>query len=164
VVSKDSINSPLKLKAWVTSPSYAQQNGDLIYVNPHILHRRKENPFKILTRQFPIDYSYQRSYTNVVTITIPNGFEVKESFANRSFAVSDIATYSQIIQVDSNQVQIMNKLEISATEIPAKFYKQLKEFYAQVVAAESEQLVLSRIKKPVAPAHEAKTSKKKGKK
>jgi transglutaminase-like putative cysteine protease len=164
VVSKDSIHVPLKLKAWITCPSYAQQNGDLIYVNPHIVHRNRENPFKLPIRKFPIDYSYQRSSTHVVTFALPNGFEVKERIFNQSFGISDLAAYSQEIQIDSNKVQMVTKLDISATEVPAKFYNRLREFYAQVVAAESEQLVLARIKKHVAPASETRTAKKKGKK
>jgi len=128
IVAKDSIDLPLRMKAWVTSPSYAQQNDDLIYINPHILHRRKENPFKLPDRKFPIDYAYQRSHTNVTNITIPDNFEIKYKLLNRSFSISNYASYIRTIQIESNKIQMMTKLEIPETLIPAKLYKQLKDF------------------------------------
>jgi hypothetical protein len=164
IESLDSIQAPLKLKAWISTSNYAQQNGDLIYINPHMLHRIKENPFKLPTRKFPIDYSYQRSSTHVVTIILPSGFEVKENVVNRSFGVSDFAAYSQEIHVDSNKVQMVTKLDISKAEVPAKYYTRMREFYSQVVASESEQLVLARINKQVSSTPKAKISLKKGKK
>ena len=169
IEGKDSIQLPLKMKAWISSSSYAQTNGDLMYINPHILQRRNENPFKSRIRKFPIDYSYMRSHTAVVKLAIPDSFIVKESLYNQSFSVGpDLAIYSRRVQIDSNQFQMVVKLEIKATEIKPKFYTELRDFYTHIVAAEAEQLVLARIKKPVIPAPavkpEQKTSKKKIKK
>ena len=152
VDGKDSINLPLKLKVWISSSSYAQSNGDLIYINPHILHRSRENPFKMPNRKFPIDYSYRRNYTNVVTLFLPNDFEVKEILPNRKYYInSDFVTYSRKVQIDSQKVQLMCKFEIRETEIKPQLYTQLRDLYSQIIAAESEQLVLSRIKKPAIP-------------
>jgi hypothetical protein len=165
IEAKDSINLPLKLKAWISSPTYAQSNGDLIYINPHIIQRRRENPFKTKVRKFPIDYAYQRSYTAVINLTIPDNFEVKESPGNRSTSVgSEFAVYTRKVQVDSHQIRVTTKLNIRETAIKPDFYNELRSFYSQIVSAESEQLVLARIKKPVAPVPEVKAFKKKGKK
>jgi hypothetical protein len=169
VEGMDSIDTALKLKAWISSPGYAQSNGDLIYINPHILHRNKENPFKTKIRKFPIDYAYQRSTTSVTSITIPDSFEVKSMPADRSLRVGpNLLLYSRKMQVDSRQVQLMKRLEIRETEIDPKYYAQLKNFYAQMVDAESEQLVLERAgKTPIqnkSDAADLKKSRKRGNK
>jgi len=149
----------------ISSPVYAQSNGDLIYINPQILHRNRDNPFKEQSRKFPIDYSYQRSNTTEIILSLPDNFAIKEPFGNRSYSVgADLVSYFRNVQVDSHKVIIITKLEIHDVEIKPKYYEQLQEFYSQIVSAESEQLVLARIKKPVVPLLDVKTSKKKGKK
>ncbi len=154
--SKDSIHVPLKIKAWISSSGYAQSNGDFLYINPHILHRSKENPFKVQNRKFPIDYSYQRSYSTVAVYTLPDSFEVKEALRNRSFSVnSDMVLYSRIVKADSHQVKVATKLEILEIDIETKYYQELRDFYARIIAAESEQLVLARIKRPAVPPPQA---------
>jgi transglutaminase-like putative cysteine protease len=169
VEGKDSIDMPLKLKAWISSPTYAQCNGDLMYINPHILHRTKENPFKSKTRKFPVDYSYQRSYTSTVTLTLPDSFAVKALPRDRSLYVgSSLLSYTQRVQADSHQVRIVTKMDVRETEIKPKHYEELRYLYSQRVGIDADQLVLERIKAP-APAvqnvnAESKHPRKKGKK
>jgi hypothetical protein len=147
--SKDSISAPLFLKTSITANNYAISNGDLLYINPHIINRIRDNPFKTVTRKFPVDYSYRRINTTVVQIDLPNDFEVKEPIPNRSYTLGqDLAQFNRNVELDTHQVRILYKLFIRETEIKPKFYSQLREFYNQIIAAESEQLVLSRKKPP----------------
>ncbi|HVN47583.1 MAG TPA: transglutaminase domain-containing protein [Bacteroidota bacterium] len=170
IANKDSINAPLTLKVWINAQTYAQSAGDMIYINPQILHRMQENSFKDRTRLFPIDYGYLRSNKIVVMLTIPNGFELKEKLADRMLYVgSDLLSYSRKVAVVGNRIQITVKREVHQIEIPEKYYADLKNFYASIVAAEAEQLVLTRIKPEVpppaaAPSVETKPVKTKGKK
>lgn len=150
IEEKDNSSRPLKLKAWISSNTYAQGNGDLIYINPHIIHRITENPFKTKNRKFPIDYAYGRELTTIVNITIPDSFEIKESVLNRSYSVgSREAEFTRRVQHDSARIQIITRFLIQKSEIAADKYERLQNFYNQIVAAESDQFVFSRIKKPV---------------
>ncbi len=154
--NKDSIDLPLKYKAWISSSEYVQGTGDVLYINPHFLHRSTENPFKTEVRKFPVDYSYQRSYTASLLLTIPEDFEVKETLQNRMLTLgSNLATYKRLVQVDGNQIQLISDLEIRSTVITPEYYAKLKDFYAQIVSAESEQLVLAHVKKPAVSASPA---------
>jgi hypothetical protein len=86
-------------------------------------------------------------------LTIPEDFEVKETLQNRMFTLgSNLATYKRLVQVDGNQIQLIGDLEIRSTVITPEYYAKLKDFYAQIVSAESEQLVLARVKKPAVSA------------
>lgn len=147
VEGRDSIQAALKMKAWVTSPSYAQRNGNLLYINPHILHRTEQNPFKDQDRKFPIDYSYLISSRSVTVLTIPEGYSVKEGLYNRKFtAGAEAVTYSRIFSVDGNRINIAMNFDVKESIIKQKYYGQLKELYSQIIRTESEQLVLEKMK------------------
>ena len=164
---------PLQLRAWVSAPNYAQCNGDLIYINPYIIHRLRDNPFKSIKREFPIDYSYGKSQTILTNIILPEGFEVKENLADRMLIVGpNLVRYTRQVQINGNIIQVKSKYDICKSEIEPEYYVQLKDLYAQMVAIQSEQFVFSRIKSttkspaPVVkpPQKDKKTVQKKGKK
>ena len=142
--NKDSTYSPLKITASFNSPNYALVNEDMIYINPHIIHRMEENPFKKKERIFPIDYSYKSSTSTTVNLIIPDGFEVKENIQNKSTRVTNnMATFNRIVKTEGNKITIQTDFNINATQIQSKYYEQLKYFYTTVVAYESEQIVLT---------------------
>ena len=141
----DSLQMPIKLKAWFTISNYAQISGDIIYINPQIIDRFKDNPFKTLIRKFPVNYPHKISYLNVINITLPDSLEINGKSNNQSLsAAANGILYTRRVQTDKNKIQIFNKFEVKQIEIKPQFYSQLKEFYAKIVAAQSEQLVISR--------------------
>jgi len=146
------------LKAWISSDTYAQKAGDKIYLNPLLLGRTTENPFKLQVRKYPVDYSYPRTEICVTTIVLPDSFQLMERFGNRAFGVgSEDVTYHRQVQVDGNTIQIRTTFKVNKVEIPPERYQRLKEFYAAVLAVESEQLVLEKKQPPPPPT--AKTKK-----
>ena len=178
VSGKDSINRPIRLLASVSSPNYALKNGELIYLNPQVVHRLAENPFKSKERKFPVDYSYARVTNSIVTIVIPDSFDVIERVSEKSISVAgNAAVYTRRVDAAGRQIHVASKFEILKSEVSPDDYASLREFYTRVVAAESEQFVLSRVKKisvsapadslnqNAVPDHKAskKTEKKKGK-
>ncbi|MBP9212117.1 MAG: hypothetical protein KBF97_04900, partial [Bacteroidetes bacterium] len=170
VKGRDTVSIPIKLKASVSSPTFAQSGADLLYVNPHIVGRLKDNPFKSPIRKFPVDYTYPQEYSSTVQITIPPTYQIKESLRNVSMNVGNGVSFRRLIQADSLQIQVTTKLEIGTTEVPASEYLRLRELYANMIAMESEQLVLEKRPAPApAPVVEqpkpaAPPAKKKGKK
>jgi hypothetical protein len=147
IQAKDSIESPLKIKSKIFSESYCMKNGDIIYYNPSIIHRMKDNPFKSERRNFPIDYGHPICYEFIENITIPADFEVKEGLTEKTFTVSpNIGLYTRKVLVNNNSVQIITRFEIKQTIVSNKFYDQLKSFYSKIVAAEGEQFVFARKK------------------
>jgi hypothetical protein len=152
ITNRDSINLPLKVFCKISSSTYAQTNGDLIYINPHIINRLRNNPFKSEERKFPIDYSYKRKQTTIVIITLPPGYEIKELISNKSFnAANGVISFERSVFTDSNKIRINYTSLINDVEIKPAFYKNVKQFYEQMIAAESDQLVLAP-KKKIEPA------------
>lgn len=155
ITGKDSLNQPFTITAKISSASYAQAAGEMIYFNPHIINRETDNPFKSEQRHFPIDYGYRSDATNAITFIIPSGYEIKEKPADRMFTAAEGGlSFSRQIQVDSNLIQVLFKKSIKETKVNAEKYYLVKDFYNQVVAAEAEQIVLVKHKEaaPAAPA------------
>ena len=142
VMEKDSIDKPLRIQTSMSSADYAQTGGDMIYLNPCIIHRLKDNPFKVEQRKFPIDYAYPRSQTIVINVSIPEGYELKECYNNKSISVGGRVSFKRQKQIMDNKiVQILTKIEIKESIINSKYYDQLKRLYEQIISAESEMLV-----------------------
>jgi len=152
---KDTISVPYRLFANISSNNYAQSNGDLIYINPQIINRRWDNPFKSQKRKFPIDYAYGRSNVTVINITIPDSFEVKEKLEDRYHtACSNDLVYTRNFSVEGRKIQMRTKFEIRNSILHHQYYAQIRKFYEDVVAAGQEQIVLSRIKEAPVQAAE----------
>jgi len=149
---RDSSAQLLTLKAWVSSSTYAQSNGGMIYFNPQVINRFSQNPFKTKIRKFPVDYAYGREVNTVVNVTIPDSFEVKEKIDNKAFSAGENdAVFVRMVAVDSNKIQVRTKFIVKKSVFPPEEYQDLRNFYAKVVAAQSEQFVLARLKAPEPP-------------
>jgi hypothetical protein len=146
-IGKDSINLPLRIQAGISSTNYSQQGGDFIYFNPNMIHRLTDNPFKSKERKFPIDYAYPRGQITITNLTIPPGYELKEKYENKIINLGNSASFRRVMELNGNIIQIMSKMEIKESEIKPTYYKQLKEFYARVIASYSEMLVFGIIEK-----------------
>lgn len=151
ISNKDSIYLPLKIRASFSSASYAQKNGDMIYINPQIIDRIWENPLKTAVRKYPVDYGYKSRYTTTITLTIPDGFEVKGKPKDFStYANARAQSFTRLSKVEGNKIIINCVTETRETIVKPKFYDQLRDYYASIVSGESEQIVLSRIQAPAA--------------
>ena len=156
IEGKDSLAVPLKLKAWISSPDYAQQNGDLIYFNPSVFHRTADNPFQLPTREFPIDYIYKRKNIVIINIALPDSFEVKTPLIDRTLIVGqNLVVFTRKVAIQDNSIQIQYKFEVRSTEIQPEYYERLRDLYAQMVTIKSESLVLAHKRPVMKPAIES---------
>jgi hypothetical protein len=145
VDGRDSTTQPLRVTARITSPSYAQASGDLIYINPAIVDRWTTNPFTSETRKYPVNMSYGRKNTSIVTIAIPAGFEIKEVPEDQKLRLgTDDAVFTRLVAADGPAVQVFTNFLLNRTDFPPASYGELRQFYERVTALESQQLVLRR--------------------
>jgi hypothetical protein len=142
VSGKDDINKLIKLNVILTSPTYAQAGGDMIYLNPYILKTVKENPFKARNRKFPIDYSYLSTKTTVCLIILPENYELKDNVNSKKTNIGKSIIYSKSAGINGDQIQLLSKLELNEQTIKQQFYEQLRAVYNQIINAESELLVI----------------------
>jgi hypothetical protein len=139
----------LRMTARISSGSYAQASGELIYINPAIVDRQITNPFIAEVRKYPVNMLYGRRYTAIVNITIPEGYEIKEMPGDQNVRLgSDDAVFTRIGQADGPTIQLLTNFFINRTDFQPATYAELRQFYERATSLESQQLVLRR--KPAA--------------
>jgi hypothetical protein len=78
-VDVDSIYKPASLNfAKMTIAGKAENNGNLLTINPLLYEQMSSNPFKIEERKYPVDYGHKMEDTYVFQFDIPKGYVVDE--------------------------------------------------------------------------------------
>ncbi len=119
--------------------------GDFIYLNPFVYSQTPNNPFKPETREFPVDFGSLSEKMYLCKIKLPEGFSVEELPSSKIFALPDNAarfTYNAVLV--GNAISITSSLQINKSLFLPSVYPDLREFYSQVVAKQTEQIVLKR--------------------
>jgi hypothetical protein len=117
----------------------------LIYLNPFVLLRQEENPFKSEKREYPVDFGSPHEKIYMIKITIPDGFLVDELPQSRVMVLPDnTAKYSYNLTQISNQIIITSGFQINRNIFVQDEYPHLREFYNQVIAKQAEQIVLKK--------------------
>lgn len=119
--------------------------GDLIYVNPFVLGRIDENPFKLEAREFPVDFIASQRFTYSMTLNIPEGYIVDELPEQTAMALpGNAGIFRYLIQNQGESIMIRCQLNLMKPLFTSIDYPALREFYNQVVQKEAEQIVLKK--------------------
>lgn len=119
--------------------------GDLIYVNPFVVTRLDENPFKLEKREYPVDFASQQEKVYVYNLTIPEGYVVDELPKSKAMALPEGGgRFTFSASVVGNVINVTSNFQINRPIFGQPEYPQLREFYAQVVAKQAEQIVLKK--------------------
>lgn len=127
----------------VTITTHADIAGNTIYINPFLALVEESNPFKAGTRTFPIEYDLPEDKMFVGKIAIPEGYTVLELPKNQVMMTQGAGikcafSFSQT----GNLIHILTRLQVNRTLFGPDEYKDVKEFYALVIAKKAEQIVL----------------------
>jgi hypothetical protein len=145
IVDRDSIDKPLIFKYDADFSQYITDAGDLIYFNPVLLGRKESNPYKLEARKYPVDYIYTKDSRYVLSYTIPEDYSVVEMPKSISFSLPDKTLFfSYNITSMGNKINIVCDLKINKTLFAYNEYPALKQFYENLVAKQSEQIVLKK--------------------
>ncbi|MCB0496621.1 MAG: DUF3857 domain-containing protein [Cyclobacteriaceae bacterium] len=143
ITGQDEMPAPLTIDLDVTINDKAEALGDRIYLTPLVVGQTKENPFRLETRQYPVDFTCPIKKIYYFKYKIPEGYEVDAlpqplgiALPNNGgrfiFSVKQEGEYvSATVQYQINQVVFL------PTE-----YQILKEYFSQIVNKEAEQIVL----------------------
>jgi len=120
--------------------------GNKIYFSPLLHFVMLENPFKQETREYPVDFSFPFKDKHMISLTIPEGYQVETLPSNIAIAMDKkYGSFSYAISNENNQIQLMSVLEITTSIIPAEDYDILKEFFKLVIDKQNEKIVLKKI-------------------
>ncbi|WP_378185531.1 transglutaminase domain-containing protein [Aquimarina sp. W85] len=120
--------------------------GDEMFFSPLLFLRDKENLFKAEDRQYPIDFGYGYDNNLMVSIRIPEGYEVVEVPKPSAFKLpQNMGKFVYRINKTNNQIQVLVSETLNTPFVSPDNYQAIKEFYNQIIIKESEQVVLKKI-------------------
>ncbi len=132
----------------ITSSEGIVEAGNLIYFNPILTDRLKENPFNLKNRTYPVDYAHSNKQLYMMNFIIPEGYVVEELPQAIAMTLPDNgAKFIYQVKQIGQMIQVMSKLEINKSRFYAEEYGNLREFYNQIVSKQAEQLVLRKLPK-----------------
>jgi hypothetical protein len=120
--------------------------GNKIYLNPIVSGAWDENPFKLEEREYPVDFSSKFGEKYYVTFTIPDGYEVEEVPLSKVVALPNKGgKYVFNVSIAGNKITVLNTLDLKKALFSQLEYTYVKEFFAQMVAKQKEQIVLKKM-------------------
>lgn len=141
----DNISLPFKEKHELTIAEHISEAGNTIYLNPFVLSRITENPFKTQERKYPVDFGYGFDETYLMKITIPDGYMIDELPKSKALSMpGNAGRYSYNLVQVGNALSITSSFSINRGLVSQEEYPNLREFYSQVVAKQAEQIVLKK--------------------
>jgi hypothetical protein len=136
---------PFKENHDLTISEHITQAGNTIYLNPFILSKSDENPFKLEKRIYPVDFGHPFDQMYLAKITIPDGYTVDELPKSKALALPEnVARYSYNVSQTGNVISITSSLTINRNQFYQTEYPNLREFYSQMIAKQAEQIVLKK--------------------
>ncbi len=138
---------PFKENFKIILPNAVTVNNDMLYLAPVVYSGFLESPFKEPTRALPIMYAYPIRETIVMTIVLPDGYEVAEAPENMNLTLStgtDL-TFSYTARLnDENTLLLTSKVEINRLQYEPDEYQSVKELFDRIAEKLGEQLVLKK--------------------
>lgn len=135
----------LKMDLEIENPGQAQK-ADIIYLNPFQNQAERSNPFKLENRIYPIDFATPIEQTYIFNYTIPDGFKIDEQPKNAIVTLPDNAgKFVYTINHSGNTISCISKTNINRAVFLVNEYALLKEFFNQMAAKHSEQIVLKKL-------------------
>ena len=125
---------------------HATVAGDMVYFNPLLGDKLDENPFKLAKRKYPVDFGSPFDQTHLMKIMIPAGYKVEELPKAKALALPNgSGKFLYNAAQNGSSIVVTSTLQINRSLFSQEEYEGLREFYAQVVAKQAEQIVLKKI-------------------
>ncbi len=110
-----------------------------------VLKSAEENPFKVASRIYPVDFAHPSEDVYICNFIIPEGYAVEEMPKSVVLTLPENAgKFTYMLQISGNRIQVMSKISIGKQVFYAEEYDYLKQFYAALVAKQAEQIVLKK--------------------
>ncbi len=141
----DSLNQPVGIAYKIAMKEGQDNDAGIIYIDPVMINRHKNNPFTSPTREYPVDFGVPFTEGYTMQLTIPEGYKAEGLPESKSFAMEGKGGrfLYQISQVE-NKIVLNLRFSIDKTQYIPSEYQALKTFYDLVVNKQAEQIILKK--------------------
>ncbi len=116
-----------------------------ILLNPFFIDKLTENPFKLNSRQYPVNFGHPLKFDFTTSITLPSNYIIETLPKSRVVKLPEEKGYFMYKVVNKNSKIMVNySFNIKEVEFTSQYYLYLKEFYKQAIIAQSESIVLTK--------------------
>lgn len=142
------LNERLSLSFKLTAENLIQQ-ADEMYFSPAFDLMIESNPFQLEKREFPVEFDYPLTITQLFTINLPANYEVIETPKPLIIKLPENGgSYTFQASKFDNKISLMVKFVRTKSSYLPEEYFSLKEFYTKIVEKQKEFVVVK--KKPAA--------------
>lgn len=142
----DKLGEPVALEYNFETLDGIEEVAGKLYFSPLVFMKTVENPFKLDTRQYPIDFGFPKKDRYIVNIALPAGYQVESLPENVVYNLGENqGTYRYLISQIGDKLQLSVELAINDSFIGADNYGNLKKFFELMVTKENEKVVLSKV-------------------
>lgn len=139
------LEKPAKEKHEVTINEHVSTTGETMYINPIVTSQLLTNPFRLKTREYPVDFGHPQDNMYLCKLKIPEGFAVEEAPQSKIFILpGNGAKFVYSVSHTGGVISVVSNLQINKSMFVQTEYEQLRLFYDQVVAKQTEQIVLKK--------------------
>ncbi|MEW4925348.1 DUF3857 domain-containing protein [Algibacter sp. 2305UL17-15] len=145
VKNNTELDKPVMENCKFTMESQADIINDKIYFSPLFFFRTNESPFKLESREFPVDFGYPSDDIYRFNITLPEGYKIASAPQSKMLKLPDnLGSFSYQIKAIGNTVQLVVDSKINVPIVSPIYYDALKSYFSDLIEAENEQIVLTR--------------------
>ncbi|MBD3583210.1 DUF3857 domain-containing protein [Flavobacterium selenitireducens] len=120
--------------------------GDKLYFSPLLFLAATENPFKLETRDYPVDFGFAVKSKHIVLIELPEGYAVESIPAGVSMITDgNFGSFKYTIAQTGSKLQLVVNSEIAQPLVPSEAYPVIRDFYQKMVDKQNEKIVLKKI-------------------
>jgi len=129
----------------VTIEDNVEEAGNLVYLNPLLYERTKENLFKHDKRSFPVDFGYPMKESIRTTINFPAEYEIDKLPKGGIFKLPDNqGSFSISFLSQDKTVMVRSVIEINKSVFSPEEYFDIKELFKVIVEKQAEQIVFKK--------------------
>ena len=104
---------------------------------------KKENPFKLDDRKYPVDFGAPWEDKCTITINLPEGYTVESLPEKIALALPDnLGNFRFLISHNNSKISIVSSTKINLSIIVPQYYTLLQTFYKKIIEKQAEKIVL----------------------
>lgn len=139
------LDKPAKEKHEVTINEHVSTTAETMYINPIVTTQLAANPFRLKTREYPVDFGNPIENIYLCKIKIPEDYTIEEMPQSKVFLLpGNAAKFTYNVSQNGGVISVVSNLQINKSMFIQTEYESLRLFYDQVVAKQTEQIVLKK--------------------
>lgn len=143
LVNADDIDKDLILRFKFTADHYAKTAGPLLLVRPRVVGEDAGYFDPAKPRHYPYEFRAPFVDSDLVEITLPDGFKVDE-LPDPTKASFPFAEYTSKTEASGNTLKYTREYKMTTTLVPVDNMEQLKHLFSEIVSDEKSMAVLKR--------------------